>query len=173
MRGSFINVESEIYCNQFFFLPWLTQQVESKKINRITNMARLVVNLQKWGLPAVTRIIEQKKKLCDVNKEHSIVKVSWPARCVIITAGDRSDSPAAALMIPGKIPRVCCIAQFASYVHHARSCTVALSRQSSAHSESCSNGRHPPVNYSVSGIRSMSRVETTKERLWLVRRYYA
>lgn len=79
--------------------------------------------------------VEQKKK-CDVNREHS-VKVLRPARCVIITVGDRSDSPAAASTIPGKIPRVCCIAQFASYVHHARSRIVASPRQSSAHSESC------------------------------------
>jgi len=45
VRGSFVNVEPEIYCNPFFFPPKLASKIE--KTNHTINVARLVVNLQK------------------------------------------------------------------------------------------------------------------------------
>lgn len=119
-------------------------------------------------LQVVTKIViaERKKTLRGMNWGHTyyFVKVSRPARCVIITAGGRSDSPAAASTILGRTPRVCCRARFANYVHRARSRTAASSRQSSARSGSCSNGKRHPANCSVSGIGSTSRVETAGGR---------
>lgn len=87
----------------------------------------------------------------------------------IITARGRSDSLAVASTVPGRIPQACRRARFANCVHRERSSSVAASSLSLSlcwlllRSESCSAGERLLIDYFVSGIKSMSIIETAKK----------